>query len=350
MELGLVQAIRVIDVNANRAAEGLRSLEDFARLVREDGLSASLAKHLRHRLTEVVASIDREQRLAVRSTARDAGTDITTTGEMARPNLDSIVAPACERVTQSLRNLEEFSKCVSAATSHDFKRLRYEAYDTLARIESRLLSNRMCSNMQLYLLVDCSLPVERFISSLTELSDAGVDLFQLRDKRAEGAELVRYARAGVEALKTSQSLLIVNDRIDIALATGAAGVHLGQEDVSLADAKQIAGNRMWIGISTHNMQQAISAEQGGADYIGCGPTFPSETKVFEQFAGTEFLAQVASQLAIPAFGIGGINQSNVAQVMDTGCRRVAVSQVIHSAAQPTAAARQLKAILAARHE
>lgn len=337
------KALRVLDANANRATEGLRTLEDYARLVAENAGVAAQVKYLRHQLASVLSLLPRVDRLNVRATHRDAGTELTTEQETSRSDLTSVVPAACERVAQSLRNLEEFSKLISVSTSEALKQLRYEAYDVLAQSELRLLSNqRLTAEQQLYLLVDCSQPVDEFRQSLRSLAVAGVDLFQLRDKQAEGARLMQYARAAVDALNDTAAKLIVNDRVDVALASGAVGVHVGQDDLSLSDARAISCGRLWVGISTHNIEQAIQAEQQGADYIGCGPTFPSQTKSFDAFAGTAFLRKASQRVTLPIFAIGGISLDNVAGVLQAGCRRVAVSGVIHHAADPLAAARELK--------
>ncbi len=336
-------AMRVVDANANRAGEGLRTLEDYARLVREDAAATVWIKQLRHDLAESLAPLGRGERLLARSTQGDAGTDVHAKRELSRDNLASIVPAACERVLQSLRNLEEFSKLVSIPASGTFKQLRYQAYDVLAQLELRWLTEpAIAAEQQLYLLIDCSLPLDAFRSQISRLADSGVDLFQLRDKAAEGSRLMSYARAAIDVLKNRAVQLIVNDRLDVALACGAAGVHLGQDDLSLADARRVAQGRLWIGVSTHSLAQAIEVEQGGADYIGCGPTFPSQTKSFDAFAGTEFLSQAAAKVNIPMFAIGGITCDNLVQVLKAGCQRIAVSGAIHHASDPCLAAQQLK--------
>jgi thiamine-phosphate pyrophosphorylase len=336
-------AMRVVDANANRAGEGLRTLEDYARLVREDAAATVWLKQLRHGLAESLEPLGRGERLRARSTQDDAGTEIHADRELKRDDLASVVPAACERVLQSLRNLEEFTKLLSIPAGGAFKQLRYQAYDVLAQLELRWLTGQvLTAEQQLYLLIDCSLPLDGFRAQLSRLADAGVDLFQLRDKAAEGSRLMSYARAAVDVLKDCAARLIVNDRLDVALACGAAGVHLGQDDLSLADARHVSQRRLWIGVSTHGLAQAIEAEQGGADYIGCGPTFPSKTKSFDAFAGTEFLRQAAVSVSIPVFAIGGITSDNLEQVLETGCQRIAVSGAIHRAGDPCEAARQLK--------
>ncbi len=341
-------AMRMVDANANRAAEGLRTIEDYARLVREDEVAAQWMKQLRHGLSKALERLDRRERLEARCAETDAGTEHTTAGELKRTSLSGLVTAAAERVTQALRLLEEATKVLSPETSQEVKRLRYEAYDLLAQTELRLLSNRPSAQQQLYLLIDCSLPIEEFTNYVQGLAEAGVDLFQLRDKRADGAELVRYGRAAVEGLSkcNSNSKLIINDRVDVALACRAVGVHLGQDDMTIEDARRLVGSSVWIGVSTHNLEQAQAAEQAGADYIGCGPTFASHTKDFAQFAGPAFLREVTEHISLPIFAIGGITQNNLTQVREAGCRRIAVSSAIHAADDPMAAATLLRRALA----
>lgn len=343
-------AYRVLDANANRAAEGLRTLEDFARLVREDEHAAEALKSLRHKLAAAVRQLDRPERLRSRSTESDAGTELSSPSETQRSALVDIVPAACERVTQALRCLEEFAKFVAAPSVQDqpsesFKQLRYEAYDVLADVELRLTASPLADSQRLYLLVDCRLPVDQFTQQLSQLAEAGVDLFQLRDKTADGAKLLVYAQAAMVALRGTSAKLIVNDRVDIALASGADGVHVGQDDLPIEAVQRLARGRLIIGVSTHNIEQARAAEQGRADYIGCGPTFQSTTKQFVEFAGTSFLELAAREISIPQFAIGGISLLNLPDVLQAGCRRVAVSSVIHEAPEPVTVAQKMKQLL-----
>lgn len=332
--------LRILDVNLNRAAEALRTLEDIARVIREDATSSGVIKELRHQLGQLADRLDRPERLAARCVYRDAGTQKTTPDEAQRSDWRAIIIAACERSQQSLRVLEECSKLINPTLSASFKQLRYLALDQLALVELRLARPQApFSDAAVYLLVDCSLPLDRFTTVVQELQRSGVDLFQLRDKQADGGKLLSYARAAVQALGPGQ--VIINDRVDIALASGAGGVHVGQDDLPIQEVQRLSKGRLWIGVSTHDLQQAIQAERAGADYVGCGPTFPSSTKHFDHFAGTEFLQQVSAQVEIPAFAIGGINLSNVALVRQAGFRRIAVSGAVLDSNNPSHAARSL---------
>jgi thiamine-phosphate pyrophosphorylase len=174
--------------------------------------------------------------------------------------------------------------------------------------------------------------------------DGGADIVQLRNKRAAPADLLdtavevgRYARA-------HGALFIVNDHLDLAVEAGADGVHLGQDDLSLEAARGTWGGL--IGRSTHSLEQALEAQAQGADYIGVGPLFATPTKPGRQPIGLELLRQVARQVVIPWFAIGGIEATTLESVLSAGATRVAVVRAVCAAPDPCAAAEGLRSRLA----
>jgi thiamine-phosphate pyrophosphorylase len=140
-------------------------------------------------------------------------------------------------------------------------------------------------------------------------------------------------------LDYDRTRVIINDRVDLASKVGY-GVHLGQEDLPLPAARSLLSASHCIGISTHTLEQAIEAQNLGADYIGCGPTFSSKTKDFSQFSGLNFLRQVAEQTSLPSFAIGGITLERLDEVLATGIRRVAVSHSVWYSGRPAEAAHE----------
>ena len=124
------------------------------------------------------------------------------------------------------------------------------------------------------------------------------------------------------------TLLIINDRPDLAALAQADGVHVGQEELSVKDARSIVGPDVLIGVSAHSIEQARQAVLDGANYLGVGPTFPSGTKQFDHFPGVELLRAVAAEIRLPAFAIGGITRENLGQVKSAGFTRMAVSGAI----------------------
>ena len=139
--------------------------------------------------------------------------------------------------------------------------------------------------------------------------------------------------------------LIINDRPDIACLAGADGVHVGQDDLPLRQVRRIVGPDAVVGVSTHNIEQAHAAVADGADYIGVGPVFPSKTKSFGEYPGLAYVRQVAQEISIPAFCIGGIDTGNLETLRAAGATRIAVSAVLATATEPMGIARTLRGIL-----
>jgi thiamine-phosphate pyrophosphorylase len=153
-----------------------------------------------------------------------------------------------------------------------------------------------------------------------------------------------------EKSRQRKVLTIINDRPDIAVLSQADGVHVGQEDLSVSEARQIVGAERLIGISTHSVDQLQQAVLDGANYAGIGPVFPSRTKSFSQHGGLALLEQVAAETAMPLFAIGGIDLTNVSDVVRTGIRRLAVASAITRSPDPEKAVKGLRAALAAHDE
>ena len=182
----------------------------------------------------------------------------------------------------------------------------------------------------------------------TELLDGGACVLQLRMKDGSGAELFALARALQPLCRQRQVPFIVNDRLDIALATAADGVHLGQDDLPLAAARPLVPAGFVIGISTHNESQARAAIDGGADYIGFGPCFPTHSKRNpDPVVGLEQLAFV-SRLGAPVVAIGGITRDTIAAVAASGAAAAAVIRAVNNAPDVVAAAREVAAAFSSR--
>ncbi len=159
----------------------------------------------------------------------------------------------------------------------------------------------------------------------------GADIVQLRSKTVSDSELYYLGLKIREIADRYAKLFFVNDRVDLACAVAADGVHLGQEDLPLARVKEIcirAGQHLWIGKSTHSLEQALSAEKEGADYIGVGPVFATPTKAHYPAVGTGLVSEVAKAVKIPFVPIGGINEQNMESVLKAGARRVAFVRAI----------------------
>lgn len=340
-----VAAWRAIDAAANRAAEGLRVVEDFVRFGLDDRHLTTIAKNLRHDLTAALRLFSSETLHRARDTQADVGVTVTTAAEQSRTDLTQIAISNLKRAQQSLRTLEEFSKLVQPAVSPQFEQLRYRSYTLEKGLTATRENCDRFAGAQLYVLVDGGRDADHFGQLVAELIAGGVNLLQLRDKRIDDRTLLARARQLREMTTKSSVLFLVNDRADIARLADADGVHVGQEELTVKDARSILGPDKLVGVSTHSIEQARRAVLDGADYIGVGPTFPSQTKSFDAFPGLDLVRQVAAEIRLPAFAIGGISAENVAEVIEAGLSRVAVSSAVAAAEDPQNAAKKLRKLL-----
>ena len=212
----------------------------------------------------------------------------------------------------------------------------WRALDASAnRASERLAGITLC------VLVDGGEDARRFGTLVEGLLDAGVRMIQVRDKSLTVPALVGRVRLAVELarrLSGADTLIIVNDRPDVAVAVGAGGVHLGSDDLPLDVVRRVTGPAAVVGCTAHDIGEALAAVRGGADYLGVGPCFPSSTKSFGSHAGKDFLTEVAATIALPAFAIGGVTLDRLDDLRALGWQRVAVAAAITSVADPAAMA------------
>ncbi|MBD2872561.1 thiamine phosphate synthase [Paenibacillus arenilitoris] len=167
----------------------------------------------------------------------------------------------------------------------------------------------------------------------------GAQIVQLRNKTGSRAEVLEQARS-LRALTRKYGVpFIINDYPDIVLETDADGVHLGQEDLPIGEARRLLGPDRMIGISTHSLDQALKAEREGADYIGVGPVYPTDTKPGRKAVTTSYVTEAARHVTIPFVAIGGITLGNVDRVLDAGARRICAVSAIVGSEDPAAACR-----------
>lgn len=195
----------------------------------------------------------------------------------------------------------------------------------------------------LYVITDPTLrdPLEAVPLAL----QGGARIIQLRDKHAPTRQLVQVGQALRAMTRSYDALLIVNDRLDVALAIDADGVHLGQDDLPVPLARRIAGTRLLIGVSAETVEEALQAEQEGADYLGVGPMFPTATKPDAGTpVGPERLRAIKQAVRIPVFGIGGITSQNAPAVLEAGADGICVISAVFASESPAEATRQLVAL------
>ena len=315
----VVRAERLLDANLNRAREGLRTLEELARLLLEDADLAEAFRTRRRRLGELG-----EAQLPDLLPQRSAATDPGLAPELAagpRQDLSGVAAAAAGRVGESLRVLEEVGSTVSPAFSAGVQAIRHGWYDVDRDLRLRLGTRKPVVQPRLCVLLTRALcPGGDWGRIVDALAEAGVDMVQIREKSCSDGELLRHAEV-VRSKLPSATRLVINDRVAVA-ATLGLDVHLGREDLPTLAARQILGRDAQIGRSTSGLAEAQQAVAEGADLVGVGPMFVSVTKD-KPPVGPAAVGMVASA-GIPHLAIGGVDLQNIDVLCEHGAAGVAM--------------------------
>lgn len=318
---------RILDANLDRAREGLRIIEEWCRFGLNNGSLAQECKQMRQEL----ASWHTQEIRASRDTPQDPGTHLTHPQEEQRSSIEQLLQANLCRVEEALRVLEEYGKLYHPEMGAVFKQMRYRVYI----LESNLLTYRrhqLLERSHLYLVTSTT---DQLFTTVEAALQGGLTLVQYRDKTADDEIRLSYAQKLCQMCHHYGALFIMNDRVDLALAVDADGVHLGQQDIPIALARQLLGSQRLIGRSTTNPEEMRRAIEEGADYIGVGPIYETPTKEGKAAAGLEYVQYAAKQATIPWFAIGGIDPSNINEVLAAGAQRVAIVRAIMQAEQPT---------------
>jgi len=339
------QVLRLVDASMNRVGEGLRLLEDVARLLLDDAVLTGRLRAMRHELLTSDASLQLEL-VGARDAAGDVGVDTQAApGDRLRDLTLTVIANA-RRVQESLRSLEELAKLPEAGGRLDsdrFKHARFSLYaleqELLGRLTRRDRSKRIRG---LYVIIDTVFIGGRTHAQVTvQALRGGAGVIQLRDKTTGRAELLEIAR-GLKALCHEHgALFVMNDYLDIAVATGADGLHLGQGDLPLGEARRLVPLDMLLGTSCTSVELAAAAEAQGADYIAVGSMYPTLSKETAVVVGPEMLQKVRQKTSRPLVAIGGINRGNVGEVVRAGADSICVISAVLGSDNPEEAARQL---------
>ncbi|GIW80269.1 MAG: hypothetical protein KatS3mg105_2076 [Gemmatales bacterium] len=333
---------RILDASGNRAREALRVIEDYCRFVLDDSFLCRELKNLRHDLVEALGDHLARNYLEARETQHDVGVHLTTPQESHRHSQLDVIRANFRRLQEALRSLEEYGKLLSATLGRAFESMRYRSYTIERAVTFGTTARALLEQAKLYVLVTRSQCTASLEWTIQEAAAGGANVFQLREKNLSDREWLALALEVRRWTRAVGALFIVNDRPDIARLVHADGVHLGQDDMPVKEARRILGPRGLIGVSAHNLEQLRQAVLDGASYVGIGPVFPSGTKKFSALAGLDYVERAARETSLPAFALGGINAGNVAEVVKAGATRIAVSEAICKATDPRRAAADLR--------
>ncbi len=355
---------RILDANATRAREALRVLEDAARFALDDAALCSQWKDVRHGLQGALQRLPAGWLEANRAVERDVGRSVEGAHEYARADHGSVVHAAGKRLGEALRSLEECLKVVDPAAARAVEALRYQAYAAEAALVLRMGSAARAQWRVCVLLTveQCVQPWEQVVRAAVA---GGADCIQVREKSMNTAALCQHVRAVMRvaaeagaagasagaagaasadaARAAGRPAIIVNDRADVALACGADGVHVGQDDLLVQDVRRICGTRLLVGASTHSPAEAAAAVEAGADYLGVGAMFSSSTKPSVAATGLAYLRHVLrAHPSVAHLAIGGVTPQNAPELAAAGARGVAVSSCVCGADDPAAVVRALR--------
>ncbi|KGF96640.1 Thiamin-phosphate pyrophosphorylase [Prochlorococcus marinus str. MIT 9201] len=318
---------QIIDANLDRAREGLRVLEDWSRFGLGKDKYVKRFKNFRQILGKNHLEVYKQSRNHV----EDKCKGLTHKEQINRKTAEQIISSNSGRVQEALRVIEEFSRLHNHELSKIASEIRYEIYT----IEIDLLNLSQCKKSEqilkendLYVITDQK---DNLLEIIEEILIAGVRIIQHRFKTGTDKDHLQKAIQIKNLCKRYDSLFIVNDRIDIALASNADGIHLGQDDFDLKTARKLLGYSKIIGISANNEIDISNAIKQGCNYIGIGPIFETTTKKDKKPIGIEKIKTLTKDLNIPWFAIGGIKLNNISYLKKNGVKKVAlVSQLMNS--------------------
>ncbi|MBN2332685.1 MAG: thiamine phosphate synthase [Deltaproteobacteria bacterium] len=339
---------RLLDANLNRLREGLRVVEDYCRLVDNNRVFAQL-KDLRHQLQNLFPLALQQRCLEARQADADIGSSTFSSTEALRPDTRAVAVANLKRGQEAARVIEEYAKSINEpSVSQGAKALRFSLYTLEQEVWGlRLSVVRSWFPPQrpggLYLVADEQFYAgDDFLADLKLAAAAGLHMLQLRQKRGDDHLFLQRARQLRGVCASAGIPFIVNDRPDIAVLAGADGLHLGQHDLPIAEARKIVGNHLPIGRSTHSLAQARAAVAEGADYIGFGPIFPTPSKENpDPVVGVDGLREVLAAVDLPVVAIGGIDTRTIGMVRKTGVSSIAVIRAVLASGDPEQAVKNL---------
>jgi thiamine-phosphate pyrophosphorylase len=334
-------------------------MEEYARLVLDDAMLTTEIKESRHSLAAAVlhlqqgshgqlsaSAVDSSDELFLihRDILRDVGCEISTSSEYERADESEVAAVAGKRLSEALRVIEEYGKTLDRDFSAAIERLRYRGYEIERRLALTIRARVRFSKVRLYVLLTEALCCADWYATAEAALEGGAQCLQLREKDLTDRELLERAKRLADLCREHDALFIVNDRPDIAVLSNAHGVHLGQDDLSVSDARRTLCSNMLVGVSTHTPKQLAEAADAVPDYIAVGPMFATPTKPQDHIAGPRALAAARESTSLPLVAVGGIDPGNAREVLSAADCCLCVCRSVISTPDVAASAARLQTV------
>ncbi|MEK7866336.1 MAG: thiamine phosphate synthase [Planctomycetota bacterium] len=348
------RVLRILDANLNRAGEAIRVVEEAARFLLEDRALVRAVKEMRHRLSKGArVAIPASGRFAARDVAGDVGRTLRVGAQRDRRDVAEVVEANFKRLQEALRCIEEYGRG-HPTLSRVAGSLRMESYGLESKVVSALGPRRVLREARLYVILTAEVAGTSLGEAARRALEGGAQLLQVREKTMSDRGLVSAVRRVLALARPRGVPVLVDDRVDVALASGADGVHIGDDDLSIADARRLLGPSAILGATAHSAAEARRAEREGADYVSAGPIFSTATKWRHLTAeaaprldprGVSIVRSIQRAVSCPVFAIGGITVENLPRVIAAGARRVAVCAGVLAAADPVRATQRMRRAL-----
>ncbi len=317
---------RIMDVNFNRAREGLRVLEEIARFLLDNRDITKRIKEMRHKLYSLLKE---NGYIFSRNIKTDVGADLTLKEENRREDYLSLVQANAQRVSEALRVMEEFGK-LNGEISQKIKALRFQLYEIEKELSILILPP--LPDYPLYVIVDPEQRKKNFLSFVDDLVENGAKIIQLRAKNLADKDFY-YLGKKIRKITEGKSIFIINDRVDLAISLNADGLHLGQDDLPIEEAKKFFPGRI-IGISCHNERDIFIAKKQNVSYISIGPIFETKIKRTKKPVGLKLIERAREEVNSPIVAIGGIDEENIREVFKAGADYAAVISSLAGSKEP----------------
>lgn len=341
------ELLRIIDANLNRITEGLRVLEEFARLTLNDRELTQQLKDLRHHLAVADPEV-KSQLLLARDASGDVGAAMDVAGEEEKRDVTNTVTANSKRVQESLRVMEELAKSPDITLdTESYRQTRFTMYTIEKNLLARMSRQDKLRRLPgLYVIIDTAFLHGRgHLDVARQAVRGGASVIQLRAKDCEIRDFIAMAEDLSDFCHQSGVLFIINDRLDVALAVGADGLHVGQDDMPFDAARRLLPADKILGGSARTVEEAELARASGVDYLGVGAMYATPTKGTPPPIGPEGLKKIRDKFDLPIVAIGGINKGNIGAVMRAGAVSAAVISAVMAADDVEAATRELVKII-----
>ena len=329
-QLDDLRVAQIIDANLDRAREGLRVLEDWARFALGRKDLVKQFKDFRQILGKSHLIIYKKSR----NTIIDECNGLTHPEQFKRNDTARIISSNAGRVQEALRVIEEFSRNHNEDLYNSASKIRYSIYQLEIELLEANSNHYLKSILRENNLYFITLESKNLLEETKQILEGGVKIIQLRCKTGNDSDNIKIGIEIRQLCKKFNALFIVNDRIDIALACSADGVHLGQNDMNIKSARKILGFSKIIGISANTKNDIKRAINDGCDYLGIGPVFASKTKKDKNPIGIEAIKTLTKDISIPWFAIGGIKQNNLSELINNKINKVAIITELINAEDP----------------